>query len=376
MRVLVLTSGTGGGHDMRARALREWVQALTDWEIEIHHALESTHGVYRFGVHLYNWIQRTWPALHHIYFNYLELFGMVRNADHIFGAERFTAVVEDFAPDLVVSTHDHLNHGFFELARRVAGRSRVRCITYCGELGGGYGFSRHWVNPEADLFIGAVEEASRAAVALGMDEEKVWTGGFLLRPGFFQAQPPASELASFVSGELGFEPDRFILLLATGAAGANNHLAILDRLERRAKRLQVVALCGDDEQLLTRIRAWGARASAVHVNAVGYWDRMPLLMHAASAAVLRPGTGTTSEAITCRCPIIMNRIGGIMPQEMITLRYGRRHRIVEVMGRAPQIAAIIDGWDGNADTLAQVACNLDRARPRHVPEDIIARLSG
>ena len=79
------------------------------------------------------------------------------------------------------------NHGYFEAARAFLGRDRVRCVTYCGELAGGYGFSRNWVNPEADLFIGPVAETCEAAIALGMPKEKTKVGGFLLRPEFYRS---------------------------------------------------------------------------------------------------------------------------------------------------------------------------------------------
>ena len=42
-------------------------------EIQIHKCLENTHGLYRFGVGLYNRIQRYLPWAHHVYFNFLEV---------------------------------------------------------------------------------------------------------------------------------------------------------------------------------------------------------------------------------------------------------------------------------------------------------------
>ncbi len=70
MRVLILTSATGGGHNMRARSLRQWAaRERPGWTVEIQEVLEATHGLYRFGVELYNVIQRSSPRLHHLYFN-------------------------------------------------------------------------------------------------------------------------------------------------------------------------------------------------------------------------------------------------------------------------------------------------------------------
>ncbi len=226
MRILVLTAATGGGHDMRANAFLRWADRLTDWDVRIYRPLESGHRFYRFGVEAYNWIQRSAPRLHHGYFGFLEFAGLHRNPKRILGAQRYESLIEAFQPDAIISTHAHLNHGFFDLARQKLGRSNVRCVTYCGELGGGYGFSRHWVNPNADLFIGAAEETVDAAIAMGMPESKVRSSGFMLFPEFYDDNEP-DRVRRFIQEQLEMDADDFILLLATGAAGANNHLELL-----------------------------------------------------------------------------------------------------------------------------------------------------
>jgi processive 1,2-diacylglycerol beta-glucosyltransferase len=373
MRILIVTASTGGGHDMRANALARWVERLTDWETEIHRPLEQSHGLYRFGVGTYNWIQRVAPRLHHGYFGFLEVAAMHRNPRRVLGSRRYVSLIESIRPDVIVSTHAHLNHGFFELAREKLGRANVRCVTYCGELGGGYGFSRHWVNPNADLFIGAVDETVDAAVALGMPRDKAWTGGFLLYPEFYDQGKNQQAERAFVREQLEMEPDAFILLLAVGAAGANNHLGILECLESRGKALQVVALCGSDEKTFSSVAAWGRRASNVRLKALRYRRDMPRMLRSVSAVVSRPGTGTTSEAIMSDCPLIMNGIGGIMPQESVTLRYAERHGIARTIRNARELAALLDAWEQSPRDLDELKKNMRKRHPHNHPRDILER---
>jgi processive 1,2-diacylglycerol beta-glucosyltransferase len=185
MRWLVLTSATGTGHNMRADSLRQWAARVygNAVEVRVHQTLETTHRLYRFGVELYNVIQRRCPRLHHLYFNYLELAGMHRHGPRILGRDTFSRLVTEWRPDRVISVHAHTNHGFFDLARTA--HPAARCVTYCGELAGGYGFSRHWANPRADGFIGATPEVCAAARAVGTPPERIFEGGFLLRPPFY-----------------------------------------------------------------------------------------------------------------------------------------------------------------------------------------------
>lgn len=377
MRILILTSSTGGGHNMRAASFKAWVEKKTHWEVRIHHALENTHGLYRFGVGVYNWIQKTYPRLHHLYFNYLELAAMHRKAKRIMGAERFLEILRDFKPQALLSTHAHLNHGFFELARQELGRENIRCVTYCGELFGGYGFSKHWVNPDADLFIGAVEECSKTAVKLGMAPEKTWTGGFLLKPEFYEKNFSSQARERFLTEELGFDPNAFVLVLSTGAVGANNHLRILKQLEKRRRPLQVAVLCGKNKAAFQKVYRWGRKKGRIlKVKPLAYWTRMSILFQSATAVVARPGTGTTSEAILCGTPVIMNGIGGIMPQEWITVKFGMHHSIIRVAKSPGDIARILDNWQRRPSEVQQLATNIRRQKPKQTPVDILEKVTG
>ena len=100
MRILILTSSTGGGHNMRAEALKAWAESNEgkkyNFEVSVHSTLESTHPLYAFGVKLYNFIQKRSPYLHHLYFNYLELVSMHRNKEKILGKNNNTRTRDDF----------------------------------------------------------------------------------------------------------------------------------------------------------------------------------------------------------------------------------------------------------------------------------------
>jgi len=380
LRVLVLTSSTGGGHDSRARALQTWAERShlnPPWEVKLHQALEESHAIYRFGVGLYNVIQRTWPRLHHIYYNVLEFVSFAGGGDEkIMGREVFTKKVREVHPDLVVSTHDHLNHGFFDAAREAMPEAPPKCATYCTELDGGYGFSRHWVNPKADLFIGAVPEVCEQAKKFGMAPERTFLGGFLLHPAFWEPRDLAVE-EKFVREELSLEPGRFTLLLSTGANSAQNHLALLQALKASGRLpvpMQVVALCGHDDKALGEIKNWANRNPEMPVCALPHVRHLAQLMRVTSAVVARPGTGTTTEAILSGVPVLFNTLGGIMPQEVITVKFCREHGFGQVLSRPADLAATVRGWLTDPATLAAERQRVLAARPDRTPADILRRL--
>jgi hypothetical protein len=52
MRVLILSSSTGGGHDMRARAFQAWARLTPalNLETQLHRPLDTGPGLYRCGL--------------------------------------------------------------------------------------------------------------------------------------------------------------------------------------------------------------------------------------------------------------------------------------------------------------------------------------
>ncbi|MEM8868111.1 MAG: glycosyltransferase [Verrucomicrobiota bacterium] len=370
MRLLVLSSSTGGGHDMRARSIVSWAAALSTEErpIEVsrYQALESSSRLYGFGVGLYNWIQKRCPWLHHVYFNWLELFQISAHEKLLLGRRRFEALLAAEKPDVIISVHAHTNHAFRAIAKRVL--PGVAYVCYCGEMYGGYGFSRHWVDPGADSFIGATPEICEAARQLKMPASQIKYGGFLLSPTFYEKEV---DEAPKLREALELEADRFTLLLSTGANGAQNHADLLAALDAAGLRLQVIALCGRNEAAQASLSEYKSLKGDIRLCALGYREDMAALMSISDAMVARPGTGTTSEAILTGCPLLLNTLGGVMPQEWITVKYLRAQGFeAECIKRprdlARQVAELIEA----PSKLAEMRAKMVALRPEPTPREI------
>ncbi|MDR2513317.1 MAG: hypothetical protein LBD01_05950 [Puniceicoccales bacterium] len=379
MKLLILSSSTGGGHDMRARAFTQWAASAQAAPLALstsrYQALENEGALYAFGSGLYNFIQRTLPALHHIYFNVLEIVPFCGSSSTMQGRAAFQQHIRLEAPDIVLSTHDHLNHAFLTAARDAFPARPPLCGTYCGELSGGYGFSKHWVNPKVDFFIGAVEPCTAYARHLGMPLEKSWTGGFMLNPDFWGKPLPPDARDAFLRDNLQLDPRRFTLLLGTGANGANNHMALLHTFARARIHPQIIALCGRNDKARQLIEAWARQHPQIPVRALAYQAHMRRVMECADAIFARPGTGTTSEALQCGLPILFNGFGGVMPQEKITLRYCRKFFATHVVHRASALPPLVKAWMQDRATLEHTKAAIALARPRGHPLQILETLA-
>ena len=111
------------------------------------------------------------------------------------------------------------------------------------------------------------------------------------------------------------------------------------------------------------------------MEALPYLADTSALLSRADAIVTRPGTGTTSEAILCGCPIIFNGIGGIMPQEWITVKYARSHglrHVISSAGDLPKYVAVLMN-DGELKTRRLKMKNLcPSRRPAEIIQKILA----
>lgn len=362
---------------MRARSFLTWAHQNEQCglQVHVHKCLEDTHGLYAFGVQTYNWIQRRAPWLHHLYFNFLEVVGPCNSKEKMVGIEKFIQVLDKVRPHVILSVHGSLNHGFFEVARDHFGANNIRCGTYCGELFGRYGFSRHWVNPEADFFIGAVEETCEMAKMLGMPAERTHLGGFLLDPSFYEEPISQEHRRKLLVENFNLDPDKFTLLLSTSEMGANNHLPFLNALEKTGLAVQAIVLCGRDERTLEAMKRWGHKHPSLPIRPIPHTSKMASLLQCASAIVARPGTGTTSEAIMCCCPLIFNGVGGIMPQEWITVKYCRQHDIVEAVMRPDELAGVVSKWVHDPSELIRIRKAMAEVRPRMHPTGILDLVS-
>ena len=376
LRILVLTSSTGGGHDARAEAFAEWCFQLYrhDVDVRIEQMLEKSSVVNRTGVNLYNRIQRGAPWVHKLFYAVVELLSYINTSNVQFGAAYYLEVLRSYKPHLVFSVHDCLNRGYFQLARKTLGADRVRCATYCGEFSGGWGYSRNWIEPSADLYISRTPTANDYAIKCGIAPERARVRGYLMLPrAHLEVLSPAAR-RTFRTQQLGLDPERFTVFLATGGNGANNHFELLPALLKHADRIQAVIICGKNKETYNALVHWRAIHPECACHIEGYSEIVHLLMQASDAIVTRGGTTTCAKALNFRCPIIFNAFGGIMPQEELTWKFFRNGAASEKIEDARDFARIIDRWMADPAAYAAVRENFLKLRYEEDPTVLIDEL--
>ncbi len=378
IRILVLTSSTGGGHDARAQAFAEWCFQLYRHQVDvrIEQMLEDSSFLNRAGVDFYNWIQKKAPYLHTPYYTFVEALSYLNSNSVQFGASYYRDILLDYKPHLVFSVHDCLNRGYFQVARKLLGADSVRCATYCGEFSGGWGYSRNWIEPSVDLYISRTRTANDYAVRKGVPAERSRIRGHLMRPRAYTEVVSGPEVPRFRHDRLGLKPDRFTVFLATGGNGANNHLDLLPALVKHADRCQAIVICGKNREAYNHLVHWRANHPEFACYVEGYSEIVHLLMQVSDAIVTRGGTTTCAKALHFRCPIVFNAFGGIMPQELLTWKFFRNGAGCEKIETGSDFAGIIDRWMASPADYRAAKDRFEALRYEEDPVTVVEELVG
>lgn len=197
----------------------------------------------------------------------------------------------------------------------------------------------------------------------------------MLDPKFY-AEPFSKEsVVRYRTETLGINPSDFTVLLSTGANGAQNHFELIQAVQSLDREIQIIALCGRNQLAANQLQE---QLSALHINTVkilGHQDDMLSLIQSCNIIVARPGTGTTSEAIMAGCPIIFNTLGGVMPQEWITIKYLRNRGLPIHRVRKPaDLATVINELTASSKTIADYREQIINLRPANQPYQIFEYL--
>jgi processive 1,2-diacylglycerol beta-glucosyltransferase len=378
IRILVLTSSTGGGHDARAEAFAEWCFLLYRHEVDvrIEQMLEKSSVINRAGVNFYNKIQTSAPWVHKAFYAFIELQSILNKDTVSLGRGYYTDVIREYRPHLVLSVHDCLNRGYFQLARRLLGPDNVMCATYCGEFSGGWGYSRNWIEPSADMYFSRTATAQDYAIKKGIPPEKARVRGYLMHPrAHFEVIAP-HDRGAFREENLGLRPDLFTVFLATGVNGANNHFDLLPTLVKWADHCQVIVICGRNKEAFNELVHWRASHPEFNCYIDGYSEIVHMLMQVSDVIVTRGGTTTCAKALHFKCPIIFNASGGIMPQEELTWKYLRNGAASDKIENGEDFERIISAWFSDPNAYIRMRDNFLRLRYEEDPTILIDELVG
>ncbi len=295
-RLLVVSADIGEGHNATARAVEERARRLwPDCEIRRIDTLELMGPGVGPG---FRWIYRvnvdTTPWLYDFFYRALWRYRWFAASScrvvGVWSGIGLAPVIEEYQPDLVVSTYP-LGTGGLDWIRRRGGLD-VPVAAIISD------FAPHpfWVYSEVDLHYVASQPSLRAMYRARPDAR-----GAVGAPPVVAAFHPGS--ATEARRRCGLPEDRLIVLVSCGSLGFGSVERAVDAALAAGPQLCVVVACGRNEALRARL---AARAEPTQrLVPLGWTSEMPALTAAADVVVTNAGGATALEAVACGRAVLM-----------------------------------------------------------------------
>jgi hypothetical protein len=209
--------------------------------------------------------------------------------------------------DLLVSVIPHFNREISESWTRLyPERPFVTIITDLADFP-----PRFWIESVKEQHvIAGTEKAADQARAMGHDSAHIFrTSGMILRPDFYvEDHSNPVELRK----DMGLRADLPTAIVLFGGHGSKVMYDITERLDAAGLPLQLILICGRNEQLAAKLRA---RTWKIPVHIIGFTKEVHKLMRAADFLIGKPGPGSIAEAMVRRLPVLIECNAWTMPQE-------------------------------------------------------------
>lgn len=361
-RILIATVTAGAGHLQAAAALEEAWRTLRPRDtLQRLDVLDFTPRLYRkIYVEGYVKLVEHAPELWGHVFKRTDNPKLIRKLARLRRAlahwttNKFTRQIRKFKPDAVLCTHYmplEILGRYKTKAKRAPNLVAVSVVT---------DFEAHalWMEPSVDLYCVAAEETKARLVARGASPAAVTVTGIPVA-----AKYSAPVEAAPVRKRLGLRDDLPILLVLGGGFGMGPVAQILTELNKLERPVQVLVVCGRNEEL-RRDLALQDRRHPTHV--LGFVNNMQELMAVSALVLTKPGGLTTSEALAMGKPIfVLNPIPG---QEAANSDFLLEHGVAAKANRLEDLPYRLEKLLGSPKLAEMAACARALGKPQAAPD--------
>lgn len=399
--VLILYASYGDGHYQATKALEKSLRERGIRQIKLLDLMAEAHpklnDLTRF---VYMQSYRTIPGLYGLVYNMTKDMKSDKPFAHIlhaFGTRRLEEYLKTERPSVVIHTFPQMVMP--KLRRKIGLDIPIVNVVTDFDLHG------RWLHPAVDRFYVATEEMRREAALSGIDPQRITVSGIPIKSGFGLAEAadgpaalaepvpaasiaadngPAGGAAEFAAaralraGEppvpgVALDPARKTVLLMAGAYGVMLGLRRVCDLLLAQEDVQVVVVCGRNEEMRAGLAQQYADAERIQV--LGFTDRVASLMRMSDCIVTKPGGITLAESLACRLPIFLFR--PVPGQERNNAVYLEEQGVAFISRSADELSAQIAALLGDPARLAEArtrAAALGRPDAAdEIAEDLIAR---
>ena len=368
-KVLLAYASVGAGHEQAARALGE---VFEQWGCETRYVdfLDEVPAAMRFVMcDAYLELIKTLPLAYDLAFQHTvnqDLREAERTSTLLsnvgYGKLRGLALME--APDAIVSTNLWPTLALSKVKQhRMQGTPLINCFT-------DYVLQTLYMAKGVNWHVSANEQITASFQASHRRvRQPIYSFGIPVRPAFAVHRSRQEARAM-----LDIPQNAHLAIVIGGGLGLGNILEACDTLTSRpfGEPVTVVALCGNNADVLSQIGSLAVARSATHtITAVGWTDQIPTYMQAADLIVSKAGGVTLAEAAAVGVPLVIFQ--PLPGQETMNVRFLTQHEAAYVAEDADQLLRAADElmFTGRG---SEMSGNLRRLGRPNATHDIVAKI--
>ena len=297
MEALILSCGTGGGHNAAGAAICEELtrrghhaQMLNPYTLKSQRLADNIDQTYVK-------IAQRAPGMFGFAYQLGDLYRRLPWRSPVYLVNRKMAPVlarylADHPADVIIMPHLYpaeiitaMREQGFDTPPSIFVATDYSCIPFTEET-------------QCDAYVIAAKELTQDYLRFGMDAGKLYPLGIPVRSGF--SEPLTRQQAK---QQLGLDETKQYILLSGGSIGAGKIDLVLYRLLRRFgadSGVHIIMICGSHTRILQQIE----KRCGGMVTLIGHTDQMALYMKACSVFIGKPGGLSSTEAVVAGVPLL------------------------------------------------------------------------
>ncbi len=297
-KVLLLSEGFGTGHTQAAHALAVHLRAadprVVPKVLELGSFFHPALAPMAFALFRRTLIKqpKLYGAIYKHYYN-KPFNRLARLAIHRLFYAQTAALLRDFQPDVIVSTHPFPSAVISRMKRN--GLTIPLCTVITD-----YDAHSAWIQAETDSYLVPSQEVKNALIAKGVHHHQIEATGMPILPSFFRRPDKAAIRSRFALRAMP------TVLIMGGGWGLLNEPHLLDAALEWSDHVQIILCLGSNTSTLRQLRA-EPRMNHPNIRLLGYTNHIHQLMDVADLLITKPGGMTCTEAYTKGLPMLLSK---------------------------------------------------------------------
>lgn len=295
MNVLILTAATGGGHIRASNALEKYFKEndcsinvnIVDTFKYISPILDKTI------TNGYLYLTKKTPKLYGKLYklsNEKPLMNSYVNRMNTVFAKKLMPLINDFKPDVIVTTHPFSTEMIDYLKRKNKINIPVICIMT------DYGSHSAWIRKNINYYIVSNDEMVEELVSSGVNRNKIYSFGIPIEEDFYTSKN--NEIC------VDEDKDRKVILMMAGSFGVKNIFKIYEDIIDIDYDFDLIIITGKNKKLYEKFQE-KINENNKNIKLIYFTKEIVKYMKCADMIVTKPGGLTITEALACNIPLVI-----------------------------------------------------------------------